>query len=109
MPNDTCKFLDHVKRKQHQVWLTLLFWCIGVVTFLALSSAFFEHASKTVLQIVVYGSVFVLYVPAFALFRLKCPYCNRPAGALPFVRYKSLRCRKCGERVECGQHAQPEH
>jgi hypothetical protein len=95
-----CNFLDEVKHKQYRVWLSLLFWVIAVVVFVVVASTF-TKASDTVIHAVFYGSVLLLYLPIVSLSRVKCPYCQWSAGALPIFRYKFMFCKACGKRIEC--------
>lgn len=101
MSKDACEFMENVRRGQRRFWLTLLLWWVCVAVFVAVVSQLFKNAPDAVFMTVFYGSALLLYVPAYRLYRLKCPYCDGSAGALPFLRYKFLFCRACGERLEC--------
>jgi hypothetical protein len=95
-----CDSLDQVRHKQHRVWLTLLFWWIAVAVIVGLVTHF-TNLPDAVIQGTFYGSVILLYIPAISLYRLKCPYCHRSAGALPVLRYKFMYCKACGKRIKC--------
>lgn len=99
--NVCCEFLDNVKRKQHQVWLTALLWFIGVIALIAIGAVFFPGTPFAAVQVAFYGSALIIYIPAISPYRLKCPYCHGSAGAVPIFRYKFMYCRACGQRIEC--------
>jgi hypothetical protein len=101
MPKDACEFLETVRHKQRGFWLTIFAWWVCMVVFVFVVSGLFKGAPDALLQVVFYGSALLLYIPAYSLFKLKCPYCNGSAGALPFLRYRFMYCRTCGERIEC--------
>ena len=101
MPKNGCEFLEVVKRKQHGFWLAVLSWWICVVAFILLVSHLFKDVPDAVFMVVFYGGALLLYIPLVSLYRLKCPYCHGRAGAVPFLRYKFMFCKACGERIEC--------
>jgi hypothetical protein len=103
MSNDACEFLERVKRKQHGFWLTILVLWICVVIFVFLVTELFKdnEALDSIVYVGFYGGAFLTYIPGYGLFRLKCPHCHHPAGALPIFRYRFMYCRSCGERIEC--------
>lgn len=101
MSQDACKFLERVRRKQRGFWLTLLAWWVCVVVFAFLVNEVFKNAPDALVLATFYGSALLLYIPAHRLFKLRCPYCNGSAGALPIFRYKFMYCKTCGECIEC--------
>lgn len=103
MLKDACEFIECVKHKQHKCWVVFLIWWICIAFFVLAVSELFKNVPPPVLMVVFYGSAFLLYLPGISLYRLKCPYCQGAAGALPFFRYKFLYCRACGKRIECNQ------
>jgi hypothetical protein len=100
MSQNECDFLDQVKRKQHQVWLTLLLWWFAVAVTIGLVTHF-TNLPDAVIDASFFASIVLLYIPAIGLYRLKCPYCHRSAGALPIFRYKFMYCKACGKRIQC--------
>lgn len=101
MPQNACELLERVKRKQRGVWFSVLAWWVCVVVFVFLANEIFKELPDSFVLAFFYGSALLLYIPAYKLFKLKCPHCNGAAGALPFFRYKFMYCRSCGERIEC--------
>lgn len=101
MPNNACKFLECVRKKQRMCWIVLFVWWACVAVFVVAVSELMKDVSDTVVMVVFYGSAFLIYIPAMQLYRLKCPYCHKYAGALPLFRYKFIYCKACGERIEC--------
>lgn len=97
---EDCAFLEEVSGKQQVFWLTLLGWWLGIAAFLAVVPRF-RGVPNGVIMAVFYGSALLMFLPARALYRLRCPRCRKPAGALPWVRYRTLICRSCVERIEC--------
>jgi hypothetical protein len=95
-----CEFLDNVRHKQRRVWLTILLWWIAIIVFVVVITSF-TNAPDALIQGVCYGSFLLLYIPAISLYRLKCPHCQRAAGAWPIFRYKFMYCKACGKRIEC--------
>jgi hypothetical protein len=103
MSQDACEFLKSVKHGQHRWWFLLLFWWIGISLYVLLVSHYFQNIPNTAITLPFYASALLLYIPAIMLYRLKCPYCNKSAGASPFFRYKFMYCRNCDRRIKCNQ------
>jgi hypothetical protein len=101
MSRNACEFLEAVKHKQHRWWLVLLLWWICVIALVLAVSELFKNIPAAAVRLAFYASVVLLFIPAIRLYRLKCPYCDGSSGAFPFLRYKALRCKSCGERIEC--------
>ena len=101
LENDACSFLDAVRRKQRLLWVAVIVWWACVVAFVFLVNELFKTVPDSIVYVVFYGSALLLYIPAYKLFKLRCPYCNGTAGALPIFRYRLMYCRSCGERIEC--------
>jgi hypothetical protein len=100
-----CEFLESIRSKQRKFWSVLLFWWVCAIAFVVITTQVFKGIPNIVVMLGFYGSAFLLYLPAYTLYRVICPYCRRPAGALPMFRYKFLICRSCGERIECNESA----
>ena len=103
MSKNACEYLEQVGRKQHRFWLTILLWWVCILVSLFTINGLVGNLPNYVV-IGVYVSAAFLYVPAIRLYRLRCPHCHGSAGALPFLRYKFMHCRACGERIECDRH-----
>lgn len=101
MSKDACEFLERVRRKQRGFWLAFLVWWVCVVVFVFIVNGVLKGVPDALVLAIFYGSALLLYIPAYKLFKLKCPYCGGSARALPFLRYKFMYCRACGERIEC--------
>jgi hypothetical protein len=102
-PANVCIFADEVKRQQHRWWLVLLHRLVCSLAFVAVATQLLKNVPDAVVTATFYGSTLLLYIPAFSLYRLKCPYCHRSAGAFPIFQYTFLICRACRERIECRQ------
>jgi hypothetical protein len=97
-----CIFLEEVRRMQRRFWLGMLVWLVGTLVTGVVVSEWFPSAPPLIVQAIVYGGFIVMfYMPAFRLHKLRCPLCTDSAGALPFVQYKTLKCRACKRSVEC--------
>jgi hypothetical protein len=101
MISTTCQVLKDVSRKRRLFWITFLLWWIGVALFVFAVSHFFKNAADAFITVPFYLSILILYIPVIALYRVKCPFCHGSVGAVPFFRYSSVSCRKCGKRIEC--------
>ncbi len=101
MSPDSCAFLELIKRRQRACWYAVLAWWVGTAAFIAVVSGYFDHGSDLPIYAAFYGSALMLYIPAIQLYKTKCPFCGGAAGALPIFRYTFLRCKSCGERIEC--------
>jgi len=109
LENDACSFLETVRHKQHLLWMSVIVWWICVVAFVFLANELFRNIPDSIVYAVFFGSTLLLYIPAYKLFRLRCPYCNGYAGALPLFRYRFMYCRSCGERIECCDGVRSNH
>jgi hypothetical protein len=103
MADRACEFLKQVSGRQRRFWLAVLVWWLCVVIFVATVSAFSKNSPGGVVTALVYGSALLLFIPARHMSRLKCPYCHKSAGAVPFFRYRFVICKACGERIECDE------
>ncbi|WP_232823556.1 hypothetical protein [Dyella sp. C9] len=108
MSQEDCAFLETVKRKQCRFWLAFFIWWVCAAAFVFVVNQFFKGISDAVVLATFYVSAMLLYLPAWDLYRAACPYCHGKVGALPFLRYKFIYCRACGERIECN-HAHLQH
>jgi hypothetical protein len=96
-----CQFLKVVSRKQRLFWTALLFWFFCIIIFVVVATQFLNGVPDGLVTSVFLGSAVLLYVPIAQLYRLKCPHCHSPAGAVPFLKYRFLICHSCRERIEC--------
>ena len=96
-----CECLQDIAAKQRRFWLTLLIWCLGAVIFAVVTTQLIPRVPPTLIKAVFYGSSLCLYFPARQVFRVTCPHCRGPVGAVPVFRYRFLICKSCGERIEC--------
>jgi hypothetical protein len=106
MTRDGCDFMGELARKQHAFWLGMLVWWIAVVVLVSAVTAYLHNTPFLILQVVFYASAIVtLGILGARVRRVRCPYCQKSAGAIPTWRYKFVICRACGERIECGRKA----
>ena len=103
MTENTCEFLKLVSRKQRLFWIALLLWFITIVIFVVAVTELLNGVPDGLVTGVFFGSALLLLIPIATLYRLKCPYCQGPVGAVPFLQYKSLICHSCRECIECKQ------
>lgn len=96
-----CRFMNEVWEGQRKFWKFFLVWLIGVVLFLIVATQLLRWVPDSIVMGVGYGSFLLLYIPMFRLAKVKCPHCDKSAGATPFFRYEFLICRSCNERMEC--------
>jgi hypothetical protein len=96
-----CACLQEIGRQQRRFWLAALIWWISVIVFVVVTTQIIRNVAFTFVQVVFYMSALLLYIPARALSKIRCPHCQRPTGALPVFRYRFLICRTCQERIQC--------
>ena len=102
MSKDACAYLEELARKQHGMWLAMLYWLIAVIAYVVVITTFFKNVPDAVVEVPFYASALLIYIPIHKIYKLRCPHCHGPAGALAFLRYKFLLCKSCGKRIECG-------
>lgn len=101
MPPNACEFLDVLRQRQHGFWWFVLAWWINLLVFVGVFTWIFGDKHFQFIQIVFYGSVLLIFMRLVNVYRLKCPFCQRSVGASPFLRYRFLYCKSCGDRIEC--------
>jgi hypothetical protein len=76
-------------------------WFIFIMIFIIIATQVLNGIPDELVIGVFFASALLLYIPIAKLYSLKCPNCQKPVGAVPFLQYKLITCRSCRERIEC--------
>lgn len=100
---DACRFIERVGLLRRRFWLTFLVWWVGIVV---LASLFMMLHGDVPDSVETGISISFFVVGLFSIHNVrsvKCPYCQRPAGASAFSASQHLRCKSCNRHIECAK------